>query len=245
MTFAARFREIRKILVLTNAGLLAAALVPAQSWGNAEGYTTVMGYQLEGLHLSDLQRSIGATYCQYWTGHGEAAAQLDLPDGVSLSDFEFWAYDSDPTNELTFNVDEVCQAPGSGTPTTTLLALAQTYGAPGTYYGVNPLNGHTVDNLNCSYSVRVVFSQPQIGCFGAALQVQKFRVTWVRQVSPAPAVATFNDVPTSHPFFQFVEALSKSGITGGCGGGNYCPDQPLTRGQMAVFLAKGLGLAWP
>jgi hypothetical protein len=65
------------------------------------------------------------------------------------------------------------------------------------------------------------------------------------QVSPAPGVATFGDVPTNHPFFQYVEALAKSGITGGCGSGNYCPDAPLTRGQMAVFLAKGLGLQWP
>jgi hypothetical protein len=62
------------------------------------------------------------------------------------------------------------------------------------------------------------------------------------QVSPAPGTATFGDVPTSHPFFQFVEALAASGITGGCGGGNYCPNNPVTRGQMAVFLAKALGL---
>jgi beta-N-acetylhexosaminidase len=55
-------------------------------------------------------------------------------------------------------------------------------------------------------------------------------------------VATFSDVPTSHPFFQFVEALSRSAITSGCGGGNFCPDAPLTRGQMAVFLSLGLGL---
>ncbi len=48
-----------------------------------------------------------------------------------------------------------------------------------------------------------------------------------------------------HPFFQFIEALYASGITAGCGGGNYCPDSPLTRGQMAVFLAKALGLQWP
>jgi hypothetical protein len=61
-------------------------------------------------------------------------------------------------------------------------------------------------------------------------------------VSPAPGSATFGDVPTSHPFFQFIEALVASGITAGCGGGNYCPDAPLTRGQMAVFLSKALGL---
>ena len=70
------------------------------------------------------------------------------------------------------------------------------------------------------------------------------RILWHRQVSPAPALATFNDVPTSHPFFQYIEALAASGITGGCGGGNYCPDNPLTRGQMAVFMSKALGLTW-
>jgi len=73
------------------------------------------------------------------------------------------------------------------------------------------------------------------------------RVFWRRQVSPAPAAASFNDVPTGHPFFQFIEALSKSGITAGCNAAPplYCPDSPLTRGQMAVFLAKALGLHWP
>jgi len=72
-----------------------------------------------------------------------------------------------------------------------------------------------------------------------------FQISFHRLVSPAPAQATFNDVPTDHPFFQFIEALAASGITGGCGNGNYCPDAPLTRGQMAVFLSKALGLHWP
>ncbi len=42
------------------------------------------------------------------------------------------------------------------------------------------------------------------------------RIAWHRSVSPAPATATFGDVPISHPFFQFIEALAASGITGGC-----------------------------
>ena len=70
-------------------------------------------------------------------------------------------------------------------------------------------------------------------------------VGYVLQVSPAPATPTFNDVPVSDPAFQYVEALVASGVTAGCGGGNYCPDSPLTRRQMAVFLAKALGLQWP
>ena len=70
------------------------------------------------------------------------------------------------------------------------------------------------------------------------------RVIWRRQVSPSPSSPTFGDVPADHAFFQFVEALATSEVTGGCGGGNFCPDNPLTRGQMAVFLSKALGLHW-
>ena len=43
------------------------------------------------------------------------------------------------------------------------------------------------------------------------------------------------------------EALKASGITGGCSVSPplFCPADPLTRGQMAVFLAKALGLHRP
>ena len=46
------------------------------------------------------------------------------------------------------------------------------------------------------------------------------------------------------------EALKASGITSGsaCPPANppsYCPDAAVTRGQMAVFLAKALGIMWP
>jgi S-layer family protein len=71
------------------------------------------------------------------------------------------------------------------------------------------------------------------------------KVIYRLQVSPPPVVATFADVPAGHLFHPFVEALAASGITAGCGSGNYCPDQPLTRGQMAAFLSKALGLHWP
>jgi len=78
-----------------------------------------------------------------------------------------------------------------------------------------------------------------------SVAISAVRIGYVLSVSPAPGGgASFSDVPPDHPFFQFVEALAASGITGGCGGGKYCPDAPLTRGQMAVFLAKALGLSW-
>ena len=70
-------------------------------------------------------------------------------------------------------------------------------------------------------------------------------VWWHRTVSQAPGTPTFNDVPVSDPAYQFIEALAASGVTTGCGGGNFCPDAPLTRRQMAVFLSKALGLHYP
>ena len=77
------------------------------------------------------------------------------------------------------------------------------------------------------------------------LRLRGVIIGWNRQVSPAPATATFGDVGTGHWAFQHIEALAASGITVGCGGGNFCPDGQLTREQMAVFLSKALGLHWP
>jgi hypothetical protein len=43
----------------------------------------------------------------------------------------------------------------------------------------------------------------------------------------------FSDVPTSNTLHLAISRLAGSGITGGCGGGKYCPNDPVTRGQMA------------
>jgi len=79
---------------------------------------------------------------------------------------------------------------------------------------------------------------------GTHLGLGGVQITWRRQVSEAPATPSFADVPESHAFYPFIEALAAAGITGGCGGGNFCPDAPLKRGQMAAFLARALGLHW-
>jgi uncharacterized repeat protein (TIGR01451 family) len=58
---------------------------------------------------------------------------------------------------------------------------------------------------------------------------------------PPPATGTvFLDVPASDPFAPWIEELYALQVTGGCGGGNYCPGAPVTRAQMAVFLLKTL-----
>ena len=54
--------------------------------------------------------------------------------------------------------------------------------------------------------------------------------------SPSVCSGRFVDVPAGQSFCGFIERLADDGITGGCGGGNFCPDNPVTRGEMAVFL---------
>ena len=50
----------------------------------------------------------------------------------------------------------------------------------------------------------------------------------------------FVDVPLGAFAFDFIETLALSGVTSGCGNGNYCPADPVTRAQMAVFLERGM-----
>jgi hypothetical protein len=60
-----------------------------------------------------------------------------------------------------------------------------------------------------------------------------------------PAVGSstgFGDVPPSYWAAAFIKQLVAEGITVGCGGGNYCPEQPVTRAQMAVFLVRTFSL---
>ena len=59
---------------------------------------------------------------------------------------------------------------------------------------------------------------------------------------PPAATGIFADVPASNPFAPWIEQLAAEGVTAGCGGGNYCPGSPNTRGQMAAFLTKTFGL---
>ncbi|HEX4965586.1 MAG TPA: DUF4157 domain-containing protein [Thermoanaerobaculia bacterium] len=52
------------------------------------------------------------------------------------------------------------------------------------------------------------------------------------------ATATFTDVPCSYWAADWIYELFRRGITGGCGSSRFCPDDPITHAQMAVFLLR-------
>ncbi len=65
---------------------------------------------------------------------------------------------------------------------------------------------------------------------------------------PPCTVQVFDDVPCSLGFAPWINQLVAEGITGGCGGNNYCPANPVLRQQMAPLLLRtfeGIGYTPP
>ncbi len=165
----------------------------------------------------------------------DMVAAVQLPTGALITGMELTGCDSNASGEVVFGMVRVNP---NGTfsfviPQATT-GVAATPGCATFSVSIAP---HTVDN-SMPYLAMVLAA-------GTNVSLNSVRVRYRLQVSPPPGAATFTDVPVGHPQRQFIEALFASGITGGCGGGNYCPNDPLTRGQMAVFLAAALGLHFP
>jgi S-layer family protein len=166
------------------------------------------------------------------------AGSIHLPAGVLLKSATIYYFDenaaADPDNASFW-------ATGTGGGSFELATVTFPTGSPsGTSVTVNfPPNTRVNNDLN-HYGFTVTLHAPAQLLYRVAIRYQ-------REVSPAPGTATFSDVPPSHLFYQFIEALAASGITAGCSAPpnpNFCPDAPLTRGQMSVFLSRALGLHW-
>ena len=179
--------------------------------------------------------SIAPNGYRYVTGGDQTLmAVVHAPQGSLLTALDLEACDSAPSGDVSAML---YRNNASGN---TNLANTQTTGVPGCgRFRVDFAIPEQVDNESYTY-VAFVSSGNTTGL----VSIGALRCYFKLQVSPAPPAATFNDVPTSDPGFQYIEALVASGITAGCGGGNYCPDSTLTRRQMAVFLSKALGLNW-
>ena len=54
-----------------------------------------------------------------------------------------------------------------------------------------------------------------------------------------PSAPTFNDVPTDHPFYQYVETAAFYDIVDGYDDGSFHPSNPVTRGQLCKITANG------
>lgn len=122
--------------------------------------------------------------------------------------------------------------------TTVLSENTSTPGTPGKHYHGAFFPDLTIDNHMNAYIARVRTEE------GSTTQWRSLYFGVKLQISPAPAVATFPDVAPGFWAFQEIEALAASEITTGFPDGTYRPFEPVTRAQMATFLARALGLHW-
>lgn len=178
----------------------------------------------------DLMRSISGA-----AGGNELRAGMQLPSGAKITGLEVTGCDESASADLTASLFE-CPDPTG--PCTTIATVSST-GSPGCDFFATSVDGPNVNNIGNTYGLSV-----QLGSDNK-LRFRNVRVFYKRVLSVAPATATFGDVPTTHLFFRAIEAMATSGITQGCGSGNFCPNDTVTRASMASFLARALGLFFP
>jgi S-layer family protein len=118
---------------------------------------------------------------------------------------------------------------GPAGPTYTITDAAGDYGTVA--------NGATAPCTDCyAVSVSNPATRPAVHWDASAIEsilpdTQGQQKQWRLHVG-----GSFTDVPTSSPFYRFIETLLHHGVTSGCSATAYCPASATTREQMAVFV---------
>ena len=223
------------LLILASQSLVAQTSAPA--WGIEDLSTYVLtAWDMEPA-TSAVEVSNAPNLHRFATSSGVLIGAVHLPEGAQIVSMQLEACDTADDGEVlvTLRRYSISSPTDLGSVSTGVAEI------PGCVFTSEDLTTpETVQNNLYRYLVRA-----QNDTLDGTTRIGAVRIHYRLQVSPPPADATFGDVPTSDSAFQFIEALVASGITAGCGGGNYCPDAFVTRRQMAVFLAKALGLHWP
>jgi hypothetical protein len=165
---------------------------------------------------------------------------VDIPAGAEVMGVWLDFTDNDATHNIGVEYAD-CPTPSGAC---TFYSGASSTGTPGSssVFLTVSTPGVPVYNNNYTRAHQVRVFATGAPSSSGSLSFKDAIVVYKLRISDAPLTATFGDVPVGSGLHKFVEALYAAGITGGCAGGNFCPGDPLTRGQMAVFLATALGL---
>jgi hypothetical protein len=169
-------------------------------------------------------------------------APVLLPSGALITNFEVAGcdFDTDPDQQLAVFLTRALDPSGSGE------TMATVSSGPGCdFWSESSIVSPAVDNFKYSYFVVLRLGGEFSGAYGASLKLRAVRLYWTRQVTPLDGVAEFSDVPLDNTYRQYVEAATASGILTECAAGRFCPENPVTRAQLALALAKALGLKYP
>jgi len=242
-------KRARLPVFLAVSALAAAGIAAGAPERDAYGTTDVTMVQVAATQCAPINGTVAAAgvdgFVHPGAGAGNFDCWLDLPTGARLVKFAVISYDASDAAQLTATliICDALQAPGFSCSGTTFAHSTGTASAPQVARIASDLSAQNlvVDKTASIYFVRVLLPST-----AGDIQFRVAEVYYRLQVStPAPGTQTFGDVPASHPYYKGIEALAAAGITGGCGNGNFCPNQNVTRGEMAAFFSRALGLHFP
>jgi S-layer family protein len=210
---------------------------------SSDGVVNIHSYAFTSSYSNDLILDDGNGYRFYAPNPSSRfmAAPVQLPSGAQIQVLGISGCIASPGDLVVELFDNLSEGQGSGGGTN-----IATFNTPDTgcvFEGVGLFPSYTYQENGGHTLYAVIYWAGDH--FDGSTKFNNVYITYSRQVSPAPATPTFADVPTSDAGYQYIEALNASGITGGCGNGNFCPNATVTRRQMAIFFAKALGLHWP
>lgn len=229
-------------------GQLPDGAAPADLYGTARGSKWIAATKFAGPVLASAPPLVYEGF-NFFRGQTAGPVRFfahidDVPTGALVDMVSCVYNDTSASNNITF----------------TFQKASQTLSQPGSRSNeiINQFTSSTSDGIRY---VNIVMSPPVLIVAIPSLNfTEQYYVTadvasdtsfagcavfYTRQITPAPAIASFSDVPTGAQFFKEVEALAASGITSGCTASTYCPENFVTRRQMAAFLARALGLFYP
>jgi hypothetical protein len=214
--------------------------IPASAFRPRKRAATLEHNSSEGTIWPGEATSVGY---DYW-------APVYLPEGVLVQYLNLYGCDSNAGNHVMAALTGY-NGPANGSTTLGIfdfgfVSSTQVAGATPCGYWIKSFSPELQINNNVRYNngYHYVINVKMEATDGTN-RFKGVDIWYKRQVSPAPVVASFTDVPTTHPFFREIEALAASGVSTGYADGTFRPSDPVTRQAMAAFLARALGLHFP
>ena len=208
-----------------------------ESFGSKTQATWIGAHQFSPYSSSEGWSRASSAHIYSTSGTGIFCAPVRLPSGALVTKVEYYYYDAYPS----FNVRmQFWRAKSQNSQTAFFNYIPPFLWSPGFRTGSwTPIGGFRIANGQGWYYVCFDLASAA----GSSHRFWGVRILWERDQGPAGG-QIFSDVPPFHTFYQSINNLARSGISEGFLDGTYRPNQFVTRGQMAAFLARALGLYW-
>ena len=208
-------------------------------------YQATLSGTLASITLINRALYVGSTKAPVASG----ADALFGPGGWQApSTGEFWvALSSSFSGSYSVSLSE-SDTPPVQTPTVTSISPTSGPAAGGTsvsIVGTDFASGATVSFGGTPAGSVVFVDSSHLTCTAPARPAGTLNDVVVTNPGPAAGTLTkgwladFGDVPQAYIYHGAIEKVLRAAITSGCGSGNYCPDQLVTRDQMSVFILRG------